>query len=293
MRHLIRILGIILLAAMICNAQDKHSLTLLPKWNIGDAKIITESTSWYSNIKGDEKTEQMGTISKYSIEISDSTRDGYIINWKKIYRKTDNELNELQKRIAPNNTYTISTDSTGHFLDLVNMQELIKSNQILIHKYIQEAHNQNLYDDKIIFNNLKEIELLAMEPFLHNLCHDLTHPYLKKYGTRSRLNDTIFSQGLEHFPNISEGIPVKYATFSKEIDQGKVYIKIYSIFDYGKIKELKEKETPLKMSNDFEMNDYTEIVFDKSTGWINSILLYSQIKDTGLVWSNTTKYDIK
>lgn len=293
MKNSIIIIGILFLTTFSCKAQDEKTFKIKANWEKGEVKemIVQQSGSW--TINGQENPFPTEIKAKYSITIIDKTEKGYIVEWKKILNN-DKELEEDQfmKEYVSQFKYVIETDLMGNFKELSNWNSLVELNKKLKDKIISEAKRENVSQIELE-NMLAQMKLAETKSDLIEMCNELTDIFHGSFGEELRLNATILEPTTIPNQYFKDGIPASLETKTKDLDNDRISITYTYIYDYEKLKELYKKHFPDQEYKEQKMSSYSELIYNKKTGWIEKITFYNEFEDTASKNTTIIEYIIK
>lgn len=275
MRTFLQLSILVFFTISICNAQVKKDFCITPYWKKGETKTLTiiQSSIWTPHDR--EDSYDPDTTGIFSIKVIDKTIDSYIIEWSPIPMDNQTMESDFEKYWLSKFKFIIVTDLNGRFKKLKNWKSLVELNRELKDFILTEAKKEGLSDIDIS-KALSELKLAESEPELIESCDIFLNIYLGNYGEHFILNDTIYLPSTIPTQFFKEGIPVTSETITKEINDKQVMLRFSSIYDYEKLSELQKKYYPDQDFKDQEIISYGEFIYNKQTGWFDSILFYNK-----------------
>ena len=258
--------------------------TCIAFWNKGEKKIYQISHNKEKYFKGDTK---LNVEVKYEahINIIDSLKDGYIIDWRfKNFKSSeeDKTVNGGMNEIMEGLTIKYKIDDVGAFAELLNWKEVRDYAFNSIDKMVKEkpsglAFNNVLSQTRKMFETRENIEAVLIKEV--QLFHT---PYGVEYNITGVEAET-------ELPNVSGGepFPARITIKLDKINAKENYCKVSlnQIIDKGKAGpiilsfmkkmagyDLNKINPNNKTLEEMEISDVNEFTYALDTGWITKLI---------------------
>ncbi len=290
-------LAFVLLASILALSSHSQDSTAscITNWRLGDTKtysIVHEKNAVHS----DGNSSSFKIAYEAWVTVIDSTAKGYTVKWVFHLPKQTAILPALSDSLPVYNGMSMifRITNVGGFIELINWEEVrdvyVRMLELSLPKKIDSSAVAAIQASKSLFNTKEMVESSLIKEI------QLFHvPYGYKFSTVEAIGKMEIANPLGRrvspaiqTSKVTELDPKKdefTLTFDLRVDKGNVKGVIDSLLKKMSIKDDREMQAAREQYS-FDLHDYSEYRFVKSSGWIRS-LYYKRTS----VLSGTTQSD--